>query len=212
MADLVKVAIQGQLPGGEVWSINPVWRINDHPQTVTVGECQAIVTAVNAIVIPTSIRTLWSSGTTVTGCRVEARTVAGELDSLAEGVRAVPVAGTGANPHTFQTALVVSLRSPLAGASGRGRLYLPATGQQLSVNSLRPPPSDMTSILSGAKTYLTAIQAAVTSQVPDSILAVWSRTLNTTLGVTRIQVGDVLDVQRRRRDQQIENYSEVAFP
>jgi len=48
--------------------------------------------------------------------------------------------------------------------------------------------------------------------VPDSILAVWSRTLATTLGVTRIQMGDVLDTQRRRRDSQVENYQELAFP
>jgi hypothetical protein len=212
MADLIKVSIQGQLPNGEVWSINPVWRLNTHPVSVTVTQCQAIVTAVNNIVVPTAVRNIMSSQTTFNGCRVEARAATGELESLAEGVRAAAVAGSGANPHPFQTSLVVSLRSPLAGASGRGRLYLPATGMQIATTSLRPPPADMTSIASGTKTYLAAIQTAVTSQVPDSILGVWSRTLATVLGVTRIQIGDVLDVQRRRRDSQVENYTELAFP
>jgi len=134
------------------------------------------------------------------------------LEALAEGVRGTIVSGSSGTNHPFQTAMVTSLRTPLAGASGRGRLYWPATGTTLVATNLRASPGDVTSILSSVKTYLTAIQASVTSQVPDSILAVWSRTLVTTLGVTRIQVGDILDVQRRRRDSQIENYQELAYP
>ena len=212
MADLVKVSITGTLPGGEVWSINPVWRINDAPQTVTAGECQAIVTAVNAIVIPTGFRNMLNTSTAVTGCRVEARQVTGELEALAEGTRATAVTGQGPDDHPYQTSIVLSLRSPLAGASGRGRLYIPATGVATVNTTLRPSAVNVTSYLAGAKGYLQAIQTALTVTVPDSILAVWSRTLGTTLGVTRIQMGDVLDTQRRRRDAQIENYQELTYP
>lgn len=212
MADLIKVSIQGAMPGGEVWSINPVWRLNAAPVGVTVTQCQAIATAVNAIVIPTGFRDMLSTTTTVTGCRVEARTVSGTLQALSEAVRATPILGSGTAPHPYQTSMVVSLRSPLAGASGRGRLYVPATGIPIATANLRPVTADVTTFLSGTKTYLASITSAVTSQVPDAILAVWSRTLGTTLGVTRIQMGNVLDTQRRRRDAQIENYQELAIP
>jgi hypothetical protein len=212
MADLIKVSIQGQMPGGEVWSINPVYRMNVQGQAVTVTQLQAIVTAVNAIAVPTTLRAVFNTSTTITGCRVEARSNTGVLQALAEGTRATATSGTGGNDHPYQNALVVSLRSPLAGASGRGRLYLPATGIPIINTTLRPSSTIVGQSLTGAKQYLQAIQTAVTGQVTDCILAVWSRKLSTTLGVTRIQMGDVLDTQRRRRDAVIENISELSYP
>lgn len=212
MADLIKVSITGQMPAGEVWSINPVWRINALGTAVSVSQLQAIVTAVNAITIPTGFRNIFNLTTTVVGCRVEARTKEGELQALAEGTRASAVAGSGTADHPYQNALVVSLRSPLAGASGRGRLYIPATGLALNGPTLRPTAATITSVLAGTKSYLQAIGTAVTGQVTDTILGVWSRKLETVLGVTRIQMGDIVDTQRRRRDQVIENYQELPYP
>jgi len=212
MADLIKVSITGAMPSGEVWSINPVWRLNGAPVSVSAAQCTAIVTAVNAITVPTGVRNMMSVNTTIVGCRVEARDVDGTLDALAEGTRALALTGSGSQGHPFQTSAVVSLRSPLAGASGRGRLYIPATGVAVDLSTLRLTSANVTSYLAGIKSYLGLIESAVTSQVPSSILAVWSRTLLTTLGVTRIQMGDVLDTQRRRRDAAIENYTELAYP
>jgi len=39
-----------------------------------------------------------------------------------------------------------------------------------------------------------------------------SKTTKTSPHAVRIQVGDVVDTQRRRRDVQLESYSAVAFP
>lgn len=212
MADLIKVSITGVMPAGEVWSINPVWRINPQDVSVSVTQLQAIVTAINAITIPTGFRNIFNLTTGVTGCRVEARTNEGVLEGLAEGTRPSTVFGQGTADHPYQNALVLSLRSPLAGASGRGRLYIPATGLALNGPTLRPTAATITSVLAGTKGYLQAIGTAVTAQVTDTILAVWSRKLTTTLGVTRIQMGDIVDTQRRRRDQVIENYQELSYP
>jgi hypothetical protein len=41
---------------------------------------------------------------------------------------------------------------------------------------------------------------------------VWSRTNASTAPVTSINMGDVCDVQRRRRDALLENYQALAFP
>jgi hypothetical protein len=43
-------------------------------------------------------------------------------------------------------------------------------------------------------------------------LAVWSRTAASITTVNQIQMGDIVDVQRRRRDQLVETYQSLAFP
>jgi len=43
-------------------------------------------------------------------------------------------------------------------------------------------------------------------------LAVWSRKNADLYVVNSIQTGDVLDVQRRRRDAEVENYNVLAYP
>jgi hypothetical protein len=66
--------------------------------------------------------------------------------------------------------------------------------------------------LSAFTSYMGLIQAAITAEVSESILAVWSRSLDTTFGVTRVLIGDVLDVQRRRRDALREAYLQATYP
>lgn len=212
MADVIRVSILGQLPGGEVWSINPVWHMELAGQSVSNAQVTAIAAAVNAIVVPTSLRLAMTPTSLITGCRVEARNLFGDLEALAEGTRIPSIAGTGANPHPGQTAIVCSLRSTFPGGRGRGRFYWPATGQAMDSATLRLSAGNVTSILSGFDTYLTAIEAAVTASVSDSHLVVWSRTANAVHAITRVMVGDVLDTQRRRRDSLAETYQELAFP
>lgn len=212
MADLIKVSLLGTLPSGEEWSVNPVYRLNAQNVDVSFAQLTAIATAIDAITLGNSLRNLWSVTTALTGCRVEARTNEGALEGLAEHTRALPVVGLGSTPHPFQTAAVVSLRTPLAGASGRGRVYWPATGVQITPANLRMESSQQGFTLTGTKTFFADIKTAITASVPDVILAVWSRKLNTTLGVTRMLVGDVLDTQRRRRDTLVESYMQVDIP
>lgn len=215
VANVIRVSLLGAMPNGEVWSVNPVWQIGGvaTSEDITAEQCLAIATAIGAINIPTGLLNMQSSSTTHTGCRVEARRWDGELAAQAEFIRIAPVAGSGTTQHPFQTSMVASLRSLTPGARGRGRLYWPATGLTLVSTTLRPLNTAVTSGLSGTKTYLTSIQQAINvSTVNDPILSVWSRTSGTTAPVTSIQMGDVLDVQRRRRDSLIETYQSVAFP
>ena len=137
----------------------------------------------------------------------------GDLDAQAEAVQAAPRPGTGgSNAHPYQTAMVFSLRTGIAGASGRGRLYWPATGTVITASTLRIQASNVTSALSGAKTYLSGINAAIETTLGGAALGVWSRTKVETYAVTSLQCGDVADVQRRRRDQLIESYSALTYP
>jgi hypothetical protein len=59
---------------------------------------------------------------------------------------------------------------------------------------------------------LTLIDAAIKATLTGVSLAVWSRKNSNAANVTRLEAGDVLDVQRRRRDSLLEVYSASVWP
>lgn len=212
MATVVRVSCLGAMPGGEVWSVNPVWFLQNEPTEVTSTEALAIANALRLLTIPTGLRAAMNSATTFTGYRVEARSRTGALEAQAESVIGTPVPGTGSSSHPYQTSLVTSLRSGFPGAQGRGRLYWPTTGIAINPVSLRADNAQLVSMLSAVKTHLTAIQSAVAAQAGPADLCVWSRTGSDFHKVTTLRQGDVLDTQRRRRDALSESYSELVYP
>jgi hypothetical protein len=212
MASVIRVSVLGTLPGGEVWSVNPCFFCLDEPASISGPEALAIATAVDAIVVPTGLRTLLNSTSAFTATRVEARDREGLLEALGEHSRPTPVVGSGTSNHPYQTSVVTSLRTAFPGGQGRGRLYWPGTGVTISGTTLRIDSTALSSALSGVKTYLTAIQAAVAVSAGPVNLAVWSRTGTAFHAVTSLRMGDVADTQRRRRDTLNEGYSELAYP
>lgn len=213
MAQILRVSIRGSMPGGEVWSTNPCWEIDGATGApVTPATAQTIATAIAAVPIDTSLLLAMAAGTTVTGCRVEARSLTGTLESQAEAVKGTPANGTGTSPHPYGTAIVLSLRTPGAGASARGRLYWPATGQALNSADYRLSVSNATNLLASFKTTLVGWENAIKTTLPNANLTVWSRTTANFFNVTSLQLGNVLDSQRRRRDALIEAYTATSFP
>lgn len=207
----IRLSILGAMPGGEVWSINPVWKSDDSVVDFPYSNALAIATAA-ANVFPTSdFLKVMDNETTITGARCEARTPSGELVALAEYMRSSPIPGEGIMPHPYQTSLVISLRTTTPGPRGRGRLYVPATGAALNGATLRFLGSAQTAFLTAANSYLEALNVAVTSTSALAELSVWSRTYATFAPVTKISVGDVLDVQRRRRDALTENVLQMDY-
>lgn len=213
MADILRLSVFGSMPSGEEWSINPVYRIGgDFGTPVTNDQAQTIATALAAVAVPSGLLQAMSSSCNVAGVRVEARSLAGTLETQAEALKTTPQAGMSNQGHSYQTSWVISLRTTTPGASGRGRLYWPATGQVLDNNTLRPTSTLTNAFVADAKTYLSALQAAIDVTLDGISLVVWSRKTNNTANVNRLQSGNVLDVQRRRRDALIENYATVTFP
>lgn len=213
MADVMRVSIIGTLPSGEEFSVNPVFKIGgDFPISVSNLQAQQIATALTAITVPTQLRTMITAACAYTKYRVEARTYAGVLEAQAEGIRTTPAAGTGTTGHPYQVSIVASLRTGRPGASGRGRLYWPYTGGVVNSTSLRLSPTDPGLIGAATKTFLSDIRTAIAATLTGVSLVVWSRVGASAENVTSIQVGDVLDVQRRRRDALIEAYTTTAYP
>jgi hypothetical protein len=212
MAGVLRVSVTGALPNGEVWSVNPVWLLGTGDFALPYDDLNTIATAINNVTVPTGIRAYMTASTTVTGCRLEQRTLAGELLAQFEQQRSSPVAGNGAGALPMQAAVVTSLRTAASGASFRGRMYWPATGATLLSSSLRFEPTTLGLHLAGVKTYLSAITTAITATNASSTLRVWSRTLESSTAVNRILAGDVPDVQRRRRDTAVETYQTLTYP
>lgn len=212
MANLLRVSLQGTFPNSEEWSVNPVWNISDFGVATTPAQIQAVAVAVANVTMPVAALATWATGTVLASVRVEARTYTGSLENQAEAVKTIPAAGQATVPHSFQTAIVQSLRSNQVGPRGRGRLYWPATGLSLAIATYRPTSAAVGNLLTAYTSYLGLCQAAIRTTFAAANLAVWSRVQHAGFNVVSTQIGDVLDVQRRRRDTLVEAYQSVAFP
>lgn len=211
MAQLVRLSVYGTMPSGEEWSVNPTFSLPGAGVTVTPAQILAIAAGAAAVAVPTGLRSAMSTSCDVTGVRAEARTLAGVLEAQADAAKATPTAGSSAQALPFQTSWVISLRTSAVGGRGRGRLYWPATGVVLVGSTLRPAVATVTTFLTDAQTYLTNLRNAVQTVITGADLAVWSRATPALNEVNALQVGDVLDVQRRRRDNLVETYQQTLF-
>lgn len=212
-SQILRVSLIGTQPGGEVWSTNPCWELNGSTgETVSQAQALTVATAINLVTIPTALLSCMGTQTRLTATRVEARQLAGLLEAQAEAARATAVVGTGPNIHPHGTALVCSLRTPAVGPSGRGRMYWPATGQALDNTDYRIAASNVTSLLTGFKTLLSGIEGAIRVTFPEANLTVWSRKVPRFADVTSLQVGNIPDSQRRRRDTLSEGYQGTTYP
>jgi type IV pilus biogenesis protein CpaD/CtpE len=91
-------------------------------------------------------------------------------------------------------------------------MYLPATGAALQTSDYRMSTTFRDSVLGGVKTWLSGVEAAIKVTLPNANLTVWSRLTANFHNVNQLQMGNVVDTQRRRRDILIENYGSLVFP
>lgn len=215
----LRLSIQGTLGSFEKWSVNPTYDPQGEVENSWNQENgDAMAAAAGAVTMPTSLRTLLSGAGAWTGVRLEGRhNSTDELLGFSEFVKSTPVFGTGSTVFPLQTAVVTSLRTSTPGASGRGRLYWPAIGATLN-GSFRLSAPSPSSVAADTKTFLSALGAAMLAALAPTPpwtsvhLAVRSKTNHATPHVTSIQVGDIVDTQRRRRDSIPEGYTAVTYP
>lgn len=212
----VRVSILGSITGGEKWSINPVFDpTGEFPGGVNQANLDAAANAIALLALPAGLQTLMSSALYVTGARLEVRDDGNDsLIALSEKIYSPGTPG-GSNAAVMpaQAAIVVSCRTDTPGASGRGRLYWPALGATLS-GALRLQTPSPAGLATDFKTYFLAMRSALATNFPTIgfDLAVRSKTTHTTPHVTRLQIGNTIDTQRRRRDHLPETYTSVSFP
>lgn len=214
----IRVILSGTMATSEVWSVGPAY--NESTDTVTWDQeaGQAAADAIVARAVPLELRQLLSTAARLTKARIERRTDAGILIGAAEAPFTTPPTGTDAPTKPPQTSVVISLRTTVPGSRGRGRLYWPALSGAMTTGTVRLTNPAPAAVASAASVYLDGIETDLKNSlhpVPSLIdlhLCVVSPTTNTRTDITRIQVGDVLDTQRRRRDKLAEAYADTVYP
>ena len=122
-----------------------------------------------------------------------------------------PLAGTGSGLLPPQCATAVSLRAPVLGRRGRGRIYLPA----LANNQC-----DTTGVW--ATTQANTVRAAFVTLVNDlqnlpgapdylPLVSIMSPGQNTAFRPLEVRTGQRIDTIRSRREQTVESYTTTAL-
>lgn len=126
----------------------------------------------------------------------------GSVLGTASKLLATPDTGTQELALPPQCAIVVSLRTPTAGARGRGRMYLPGPGTESLTDNGRLQGSVRDALAARMVDFIGNVNSLLTPQV----VGVASNVGGFITTVTAVAVGDVVDTQRRRRDALPEGY------
>jgi hypothetical protein len=115
-------------------------------------------------------------------------------------------AGTlvGGVKYPLQTAMVASLLTGRAGATGKGRIYLPAPSTALD-STFRYPEQTATDVATGVKGMVQAMNVALNTAVIGAAVQVAS-SKGYLSKVTSVRAGRVPDTQRSRRGDLLEGY------
>jgi hypothetical protein len=199
----------------EVWSVNPVFDPTfEFPGSVDQSALDAAALAIATRTIPATLRAAMSTNAATTAARLEVREDSNDaLIAISTQARSQAQLGTGTMVLPPQAAIVTSIRTDVPGGSGRGRIYWPALGVTLSGAGRMGTPTPA-AFLADMKTYLLGIRTDLATAFPTIgfDLSVRSKTTHTTPHAVRLQVGNVIDTQRRRRDSIPEGYVQVSFP
>lgn len=213
-----RVLLRGTLGQSENWSVGIAFRQSVNSEAPPQADLQQAAVAIAARTLGTDIKQVVSTAVRSTDVRVEIRSDANALLAAAEAPwTQLDSSGLGATKPA-QTALVFSLRSTTPGSRHRGRIYWPALAAAISTSTLRLNPADAKKFATQMVAYLDGIETDLKEKLTPSPslidwrLGVYSPTLNSLTDITRIEVGDILDVQRRRRDSLPELYASAPYP
>lgn len=214
----IRVLLRGRLGTQEVWSVNPAYNETTNVAGWDQSLGQDTADRIGALAVPDVLRDLCSTSGPGTTVRVERRSDAHVLLGAAEAAWSGFGTPGFAATKPPQTSVVLSLRSDVPGGRARGRLYWPGLAASIDGTTLRQSSAATLLIANAASAYLDDIETQLkeglepSPSLIDYHLCVVSKTGGFRTDINRIMVGDVLDVQRRRRDSMPENYSTVAYP
>lgn len=145
-------------------------------------------------------------GTSLTGLMDASTSIVSVKMAYMVGTRQVAAAtsllstakvGTGTTPLPGQVSCVFSLLSALTGKSYRGRSYWPATGAAIGASGR------FTAVLATLATQFDLLIKGAISGAAGApgaaAMAIYSATHDVCTSISNIRVGDVPDIQRRRR-------------
>ena len=123
---------------------------------------------------------------------------------------ATPLTGVGTVMESPQVAMCVSMRAPILGRRGRGRMYIPGVGgSNLSNGTIAS--ATRTGITAATKTLIDNLQAMSGWNTYLPIVSVMSGTSTTAVRPSQVRMGNHFDIQRRRIGQTPETYTDLAL-
>lgn len=208
MTNYNRLFIDGDIGGSgqERWSVGIAYAGPDGQTTTSPTDLQLWAVAAASLLTGTTYNdVLTMMSTAVRILRVRTYYYPGPGPALTTGTANLtsPKSGSGTCNRPPQCAASISLLSAFAGQSYRGRFYLPWLGGTMDPTTLK------SSVPLNAPTQLATLLNALGASSPSDVdlePQIYSRKLDLLTPVSSIRIGDVVDTQRRRRDDLVETY------
>lgn len=224
----VQVQYNGSSPDGEVWSTSLRFALTSslgggpsegNLPGFTPAMLQACADAVAGAntgnVWPTNMRGLLSNALSITDIRVNEFTPNDTLIGAAETALPAPVSGAGSLARPLQTAMAVTLNyGAQYGRNYRGRIFLPAcAGPAILATTGRISAATRNTLVTEIGAWIMATAAIVNTELGGDGMSpvIYSRKMGLLRRVNNVNLGDVLDTQRRRRDKLREQRTQVGI-
>lgn len=200
MTDIGKVDVLGTFGGSEEWQFSH--HVSGGDTDLTLAQVESYAGAYyDSLTGDVDFMAEFTSNVVFSGWRATLiNSTTGGTISVGNGGTAAPGTGTAGDTMPPQIAICVSLRTGLSGPQNRGRFYLPTPQFGTVTTAGRLDPDNITDML----TSLNAAFTAATTAVGGTVVIVYSRTHHAYQPVLRMDIGDVFDTIRRRRDKLVE--------
>lgn len=208
MTHIAQIVCPGILPTGEVFDYS-FWLAESAGTDLPLSVAQDAANNWNtSLSVNASFRALYSTTTTFSSAKayIVESTTGKVVQSGVGGSQFTGSAATASFPP--QLAVCVTIRTALAGASYRGRFYLPAPLTAEGTTTGRITGAAVTTLV----TAMNQAATAITSTDTGVHVGVYSRVHHVFTAGTFFDIGDVFDTQRRRRDKLAESRQTSVIP
>lgn len=195
-----KVILHGLLYGIQDWSVG--FDLISDPPVSAFGDLVTWGTNINtwlAASLGSSLKTALGGESTLTETEVQYLQGPTLISSAHVPLDPVIPGSLSSSKNPPQLALVVSLRSVLAGPSHRGRSYWPWCSTPVGTNG-KLSSATVSTFLSQYGLLMHGIESSAPAGTSSVHVMIYSPKLDVLTEISSIQAGDVVDTQRRRRN------------
>jgi hypothetical protein len=122
-----------------------------------------------------------------------------------------PIVGTASGTYGTtmppETSLAMSLRAPIVGRRGRGRMFLPGLATSSAATDGLVASATQTALSNALKTFVLNLDDRPGTPTMDAVTIITSVGLSTAVRPSQARVGNHFDVQRSRQHQVSEGYT-----
>lgn len=121
------------------------------------------------------------------------------------------IAGSVATAMPPQTSVCASLRAPILGRRGRGRMYIPSLKQGMADSAGKVASAERSTLANSLKTLVKELEDSPGTDLFQTRVCIMSAASTTAVLPAEVRVGDQFDVQRRRETDVVETYTTLSL-